>query len=101
MFGYFGLNSLGGIETPYNNSPDFTNNTGFANWNGTQMYGIEFGHWLTDNVRVALGALHLQSIPGVFIPVSTGVGGNNACSGCFVNAIDQNQVNVEMYLYFF
>jgi len=100
LYYYSGLNSLGGIEATYNGTTPFENNTGFANFNGTQLFGVILGHWMTDNVRVSLGAFHLQSIPGVTIPVGTN-GTANTCAGCFVNSLTQNQVDAEMYLYFF
>jgi FtsZ-binding cell division protein ZapB len=100
LYQQFGLNSLGGIDTGYNGTTPFQNNTGFANLNGMQLFGVIYGYWFTDNVRATVGALHLQNIPGVTIPVGTN-GTANTCSGCFVNFVNQNQINGEVYLYFF
>jgi hypothetical protein len=100
LYQYYGLNSVGGIETGYNGTTPFQNNTAFANFNGTQLFGVILGHWFSDNVRGTVGALHLQNIPGVTIPVGTN-GTANTCAGCFVNSLTQNQVDAEMYLYFF
>jgi hypothetical protein len=100
LYQQYGLNSMGGIEATFNGTTPFQNNTGFGNLNGMQLFGVIYGYWFTDNVRATVGALHLQNIPGVTIPVGTN-GTASTCPGCFVNSINQNQIDGELYLYFF
>src|SRR5579883_2277884 len=106
FYSYWQLNSLGGIEGGDTaGTVNLANNTGFTpggavNQNGMQLFGVEYGYWFTDHVRATIGAYHLQNIPGVTIPVGTN-GTANTCAGCYVNSVNQNGVEGEMYLYFF
>jgi hypothetical protein len=102
FFGYYGQNSpTGGGESTYGGTTPLQNATGFSNFNGMQLFGFELGHWFSDNVRIAVGGVHLQNIPGVTLPVTSTVGGANTCAGCFVNSINQNSLLLDTYLYFF
>jgi hypothetical protein len=99
MYDWYGLNSVGGIDTGnFTGAVPFTNNTGYSNPNGMYYYGAQLGHWLSDSVRVSIGAFHLQNHTN--IPVGTN-GTANTCPGCYVNFLSQNQLNAEMFFYFF
>ena len=97
---YYGLNSLGGIDTGnFSGTPVPFNNIGYGvNPNGLYFYLAEIGHWFSDSVRLSVFAYHLQNNRN--IPVGTN-GSANSCAGCFVNLLQQNQVNAEMMVYFF
>ena len=97
---YYGLNSLGGIDVGnFVGTPVPLNNTGYGiNPNGLYYYQAEIGHWFSDSVRLAFFAYHLQNNRN--IPVGTN-GSANTCAGCFVNLLQQNQINAEMFVYFF
>ena len=96
---WYGLNSVGGIDTGvFNGAAPPTNNTGFINPNGMSYYFAELGHWFSDSVRFSIYAFHLQN--NTNIPVGTN-GSLNTCQGCYVNFLQQNQLTAEMYLYFF
>jgi hypothetical protein len=89
----FGLYSLANIEnTDLGGSTPFENNLGFSGINGLQTYGIQAAHWFTDSVRFGITAIHLQNNNNGTIPIS---------SGSFITQVNENQLNGEMYLYFF
>ncbi len=96
---YYGLNSVGGIQTGvFTGATPPTSNAGFSNPNGMYLYGAQIGHWFSDSVRFSISGFHIQN--NANIPVGTN-GTTNTCAGCFVNYLSENQLNAEMYLYFF
>jgi hypothetical protein len=89
----FGLYSLSNIEnTDIGGSTPFENNLGFSGINGLQTYGIQAAHWFSDSVRFGVNAIHLQNNNNGTIPIS---------NGSFITQVNENQLNGEMYLYFF
>jgi hypothetical protein len=89
----FGLNSLANIEnTVLGGATPFENNIGFTGINGLQAYGVQAGHWFTDSIRFGVNAFHIQQDYGTQIPIAT---------GGYVTQLQENQLNAEMYLYFF
>lgn len=99
-YAWYGLNSLGGIEAGnYLGTLAYTNNSGITNPNGLYDLGISVGHWFTDNVRFSIDAYHIQNHAN--IPVGTNGTANTTCPGCYVSSLQQNQINAEMYMYFF
>jgi hypothetical protein len=88
-----GVNSLANIENAVlGGATPYENNIGFTGINGLQAYGVQAGHWFTDSIRFGVNAIHLQLDNGAQIPVST---------GGFITQLQENQLNAEMYLYFF
>jgi hypothetical protein len=93
----FGLNSLANIEnTVLGGATPYSNNPGFTGINGLQMYGVEAAHWFSDSIRFGVDAFHLQNDNGL-----TGTSGIPIGNGSFVTQVQENQLNAEMYLYFF
>ncbi len=89
----FGLNSLANIEnTVLGGATPFENNIGFTGINGLTAYGVEAGHWFSDSIRFGVNAFHIQNNNGQTIPIST---------GGYITQLQENQLNAEMYLYFF
>ena len=89
----FGLNSLANIQnTDFGGATPFENNPGLTGINGLQGAGIQFGHWFSDSIRFGVNAFHIQNDFGTQIPIST---------GGFITQVNENQLNGEMYLYFF
>jgi hypothetical protein len=100
--GRFGVNSLSNIEnTDLGGSVPFANNLGLTSLNGVQVAGVQAAHWVSDSIRFGLNAFHLQNLSNTTgtsgIPIAAPVGGNAA----FINQINENQLNAEMYMYFF
>jgi hypothetical protein len=99
---YIGLNSIFPLWGGWGGSAPPESNTGAAgavgavNGSGMQSYRVVLDHWVSDNVRFGITALHIQNIPGVFIPA-----GNLAtCPGCAVNSYQENQIYLDSYFYF-
>ena len=89
----YGLNSLSNIQnTEFSGAVSFENNPGFTNLNGMQAIGLSATHWFTDSIRFGFNAYHLQNNFNSQIPIST---------GGYVTQVNENQLNGEMYLYFF
>jgi hypothetical protein len=89
----FGLNSLANIENAvFAGTTPFENNIGFTGINGLQAYGMEAAHWFSDSVRLGFNAIHLSNDYNTPIPTST---------GGFITQLQENQLNAEMYVYFF
>jgi len=89
----YGVNSLANIENSVlGGATPFENNIGFTGINGLQAYGFEAGHWFSDSIRFGVNAIHVQNASNVEIPIST---------GGYVTQLQENQLNAEMYLYFF
>ena len=89
----FGLNSLANIQnTDFGGATPFENNPGLTGINGLQGAGIQFGHWFSDSIRFGVNAFHIQNDFGTQIPIST---------GGYITQVNENQANLEMYLYFF
>ena len=88
----FGLNSLAQIQTQFASPLGFENNLGFTGVNGLQAYGVQAAHWFSDSIRFGLNAFHLQNDYNTNIPIST---------GGYITQLQENQLNAEMYLYFF
>jgi hypothetical protein len=89
----FGMNSLANIEnTDLSGTTPFENNLGFTGINGLQSYGIQASHWFSDSVRFGFNAIHLQNDYNSQIPIG---------SGSYVTQLNENQLNAEMYMYFF
>ena len=89
----FGLNSLANIEnTVLGGATPFENNIGFTGINGLTSYGFEAAHWFSDSIRFGFNAFHIQNNNGQQIPIAT---------GGYITQLQENQLNAEMYLYFF
>jgi hypothetical protein len=89
----FGLNSLANIQnTILGGATPFENNIGFSGINGLQAYGFEAAHWFSDSVRFGFNAFHIQNDYNTAIPIST---------GGYITQLQENQLNAEMYVYFF
>jgi hypothetical protein len=89
----FGVNSLAQIENAVlAGATPFENNIGFTGINGLQAYGVQAAHWFSDSVRFGVNAIHVSNDYNSQIPIST---------GGFVTQLQENQLNAEMYLYFF
>jgi hypothetical protein len=92
----FGVNSLAGIQnTDLAGATPFSNNTGLQS-SGVQFAGIQLGHWFSDSIRFGVNAFHIQQVGGL-----AGTSGIPTTAGGFVNQINENQGNAEMYFYFF
>jgi hypothetical protein len=82
----YGLNSLSNIDnTQFSGAVNYENN-------GLQAVGISATHWFSDSIRFGFDAYHLQNDFNTQIPITT---------GGFVTQLQENQANLEMYLYFF
>ncbi len=89
----FGVNSLANIQNAvFAGSTPFENNLGFTGINGLQAYGVQAAHWFSDSIRFGVNAIHLSNDYNTPIPIST---------GGFITQLQENQLNAEMYLYFF
>jgi len=93
----FGLNSLANIQnTDLGGATPYINNEGFSGINGITAYGFQAAHWFSDSIRFGFNAYHLQNNNGL-----TGTSGIPISTGGYVTQLQENQLNAEMYLYFF
>jgi hypothetical protein len=93
----FGLNSLANIQnTDFGGATPFENNIGLTSINGLTGYGAEASHWFSDSIRFGVNAFHIQNNNG-----QTGTSGIPISTGGYVTQVQENQLNAEMYLYFF
>ncbi|MBV9439209.1 MAG: S-layer homology domain-containing protein [Candidatus Eremiobacteraeota bacterium] len=97
-FQQYGLNSTGGISGLAVGSSPLTG-LGFSNFNGMQVAGATFQHWVTNSLRFGIYAAHLNNTPGVRFPIGTN-GTANGCPNCFVNFLNTNYVYLDTWLYF-
>jgi len=89
----FGLNSMSNVQnTQFSGAVSYENNAGFTGVSGLQSVGVSYAHWFTDSIRFGVNAYHLQNDFNTQIPIST---------GGYVTQVQENQANLEMYLYFF
>ena len=95
--GRFGRNSLGNIQNaPFSGPLVYQNNIGLTDINGLQSIGFQAAHWFSDSIRFGINAFHIQQIGGL-----AGTSGIPIATGGYINQINENQANAEMYLYFF
>ncbi len=93
----YGLYSLANIQnTDLGGATPFENNPGFSGVNGLTSYSVQLGHWFSDSIRFGVNAFHIQNNNG-----QTGTNGIPIGNGSYVTQLQENQLNAEMYLYFF
>jgi hypothetical protein len=81
-----GMNSEGPIDGPFTNAQTWQfNSTALTNLSGMQLEYLTFGHWWDGHFHIAIGLLHLGTLPGVTIPA-----GATSCPGCYVNSWNSN-----------
>jgi hypothetical protein len=98
-FQQYGLNSSNGFSGTTLGSSSPASGLGFSNLNGMQILGATFQHWMSDNVRFGVYAIHVNEAPGVEIPVGS-FGGPNSCRGCFVSGFSTNYIYLDSWLFF-
>ena len=93
----FGINSLANIQnTDFGGATAFENNPGLTGINGLTGYGVQAAHWFNDSIRFGVNAFHIQNNNN-----QNGTSGIPIATGGYIDQINENQLNAEMYLYFF